>query len=197
MQEAHWTNDRRLMREVAEQAPFIIWLTDCDGHCFYLNPAWTTFTGQEETEGWGDGWTEMLHPDDRNSTHAIFRDAWKHKVSYQVEYRLRVAGSGYRWVAATGRPLIGEDGSCHGYVGTVYAAAVRETRQDQILKLSPRETEVLQLAAIGKTSDEIAIILAISARTVEAHINSAMVKSNSVNKVQAVVAAIKSGQIIV
>jgi PAS domain S-box-containing protein len=197
MEAADWTNDRRLMRQIAEQAPFMIWLTDQKGYCFYLNPAWVSFTGQAEEDGHGDGWTQMVHPEDRDHAHAAFFTASAHRRNYQVEYRLRVAGNGYRWVAATGRPLINEDGGCDGYVGTVYAAAVRETSHDALVKLSPREVEVLQLAAIGKTSDEIAIILAISARTVEAHINSALVKTNSVNKVQAVVAAIKSGQIIV
>jgi len=197
MAEMDWSGDRGVMREIAEHAPFMIWLTDPTGYCYYLNPAWVDFTGQPEHEGHGDGWTQMVHPDDRQDTYAAFFNAWTHKFPYQVEYRLRVAGHGYRWVAAMGRPMINEDGGCDGYVGTVYAAAVRETRYGPAIKLSPREVEVLQLAAMGKTSDEIAIILSISGRTVEAHVNSAMVKTNSVNKVQAVVSAIKTGQIIV
>ncbi|KKB80294.1 hypothetical protein VW35_07775 [Devosia soli] len=197
MSDVDWTNDRRVVREIAEHAPFMIWLTDHRGRCFYLNPAWVEFTGQPEEEGLGEGWTEMLHPDDRKDVYDAFFHAWTHKRPYQVEYRLRVAGNGYRWVASSARPLFNEDGGCDGYVGTVYATAVRDTHHTEAIRLSPREIEVLQLAAIGKTSDEIAIILAISSRTVEAHINSAMIKTNSVNKVQTVVSAIKTGQIIV
>jgi PAS domain S-box-containing protein len=192
-----WTHDLQMLCEIADQAPFMIWMADKKGGVFYLNPAWSEFTGQQRDAGLGDGWLEMVHQDERERTYSAFYSAWSRQVEFHAEYRLHQSSAhGHRWVSASGRPLINPDGSCGGYLGTVYAHAVRDATPAGT-RLSPRETEVLQLAAIGKTSDEIAIILSISARTVEAHINSILLKTNSVNKVQAVVSAIKSGQIIV
>jgi DNA-binding CsgD family transcriptional regulator len=52
--------------------------------------------------------------------------------------------------------------------------------------LTCRETECLFWTGHGKTAAEIAKILTISHRTVEAHINSAVIKLNAVNKTHAI-----------
>lgn len=55
--------------------------------------------------------------------------------------------------------------------------------------LSSREIEVLRWTAEGKTSNEVADILRIAERTVNFHINNAMVKLNANNKTAAVIRA--------
>lgn len=55
--------------------------------------------------------------------------------------------------------------------------------------LSDREVEILRWTADGKTSGEIACILNISERTVNFHVNNAMVKLNASNKMAAVTRA--------
>jgi len=61
--------------------------------------------------------------------------------------------------------------------------------------LTDREREVLQWTAAGKTSWEISMILHISERTANAHINSAARKLNATNRVSAVVNALRRGEI--
>ncbi|MDK9697522.1 MAG: helix-turn-helix domain-containing protein [Siculibacillus sp.] len=61
--------------------------------------------------------------------------------------------------------------------------------------LSERERHVLQLTAIGKTAAEIADLLAISQRTVHAHLQNASDKMNASNKTHTVVEALRYGQI--
>ncbi|MEP6484917.1 MAG: autoinducer binding domain-containing protein [Rudaea sp.] len=56
--------------------------------------------------------------------------------------------------------------------------------------LTQREREVLRWTAVGKTSDEIGMILAISARTVNFHITMVLEKLEAVNKTQAVAKAV-------
>ncbi|ASY64157.1 hypothetical protein SJ05684_c27260 [Sinorhizobium sojae CCBAU 05684] len=58
-------------------------------------------------------------------------------------------------------------------------------------KLSSREIECLRWAAAGKSSDEIAIILGISAYTVASYFKSAARKLDAVNRVQAIARAIR------
>jgi LuxR family quorum-sensing system transcriptional regulator SolR len=62
-------------------------------------------------------------------------------------------------------------------------------------RLTSREREVLCWTGEGKTSYEIGQILNISERTVNFHVNNALLKLTSTNKVQAVVKAIAMGLI--
>ncbi|MEZ2131091.1 MULTISPECIES: helix-turn-helix transcriptional regulator [unclassified Sinorhizobium] len=55
--------------------------------------------------------------------------------------------------------------------------------------LSRREIECLRWSAAGKSSEEIAIILDLSAHTVAGYLKSAMRKLDSVNRMQAVARA--------
>ncbi len=61
--------------------------------------------------------------------------------------------------------------------------------------LSERERHVLRLTAIGKTAAEIADLLAISQRTVHAHLQNAGDKMNASNKTHTVIEALRYGQI--
>jgi len=61
--------------------------------------------------------------------------------------------------------------------------------------LSERERDVLRLTAIGKTAAEIAALLAISQRTVHAHLQNAGDKMNASNKTHTVIEALRYGQI--
>jgi LuxR family transcriptional regulator, quorum-sensing system regulator BjaR1 len=61
--------------------------------------------------------------------------------------------------------------------------------------LTDREKEVLKWAGMGKTSDETAVILNVSSKTVEAHIKSATIKLGANNKTQATVQAVYRGLI--
>lgn len=58
-------------------------------------------------------------------------------------------------------------------------------------QLSQRERECLEWCAMGKTADETAIIMKLSAHTVESYIRTAMKKLGAVNRMQAVARAIR------
>jgi DNA-binding CsgD family transcriptional regulator len=62
-------------------------------------------------------------------------------------------------------------------------------------ELSGRERKVVELSATGKTAGEIAGILAISQRTVHAHLQNASEKLRALNKTHTVVQALRYGQI--
>ncbi len=57
------------------------------------------------------------------------------------------------------------------------------------IELSPREAEVLRWTAEGKTSSEVSEILKISERTVNFHVNNALVKLGAANKTAAAIKA--------
>lgn len=64
-------------------------------------------------------------------------------------------------------------------------------------ELSARERRVVELSALGKTANQIAVILEISQRTVHAHLQNASEKLRARNKTHTVVEALRYGQITV
>jgi LuxR family quorum sensing-dependent transcriptional regulator len=75
--------------------------------------------------------------------------------------------------------------------------AVKYVRPERPGDLSARERMVVELSALGKTANQIATTLAISQRTVHAHLQNASEKLRARNKTQTVVEALRYGQISV
>ncbi len=70
----------------------------------------------------------------------------------------------------------------------------RMTRNDSTRSgLTVREEEVLHLVADGKTNQEIALALGVSASTVEKHVGAILIKLNCSSRVEAAVRAVRFG----
>ncbi|GAA3941492.1 PAS domain-containing sensor histidine kinase [Hymenobacter algoricola] len=106
-------------RQMADSVPAMIWVTDPDGYCTYLNEQWYAFTGQSEQEALGLGWVNALHPDDAASASQSFLDANARQLPFHCLYRLRRRDGVYRWATDSGLPRFAPDGSFAGIVGTV------------------------------------------------------------------------------
>ena len=49
------------MSRVAELAPVVIWMSDLDQRCTYVNAAWMAFTGLTLEAALADGWRQTVH----------------------------------------------------------------------------------------------------------------------------------------
>jgi DNA-binding CsgD family transcriptional regulator len=65
----------------------------------------------------------------------------------------------------------------------------------RFVDMSNREVEVLTWVARGKTSAEIAIILGLSKRTVDFHLDNARIKLGAATRIEAAIKAV-TGQLI-
>ncbi|MGI2908499.1 PAS domain S-box protein [Tolypothrix sp. VBCCA 56010] len=106
-------------RDMADNAPMMIWVTDPTGYCTYLSRSWYDFSGQTEEAGLGFGWLDVTHPDDRESSKIIFLAANARQEAFQLEYRLRRFDGEYRTCIDAGRPWKSADGEFKGYIGSV------------------------------------------------------------------------------
>src|SRR5690606_14419170 len=59
------SNEEAHFRRMADVIPAMIWMTDANHLCSYLNRSWQEFTGQTEEQGLGRGVVSVFHPDDR------------------------------------------------------------------------------------------------------------------------------------
>ena len=129
-------------RNMADNAPVMMWVTDANGYCTYLNRRWYEFTGQTEAEALGIGWTGATHPNDRKKAEDAFLSANDAQAPFRVEYRLKRSDGIYRWAIDAASPRYGEDGTFLGYVGSVIDIDERREAEER-LSLSE---EVLRLA---------------------------------------------------
>lgn len=106
-------------RKMADNVPVMLWVTQPDGLCVYLNKQWYDYTGQSTATGLDLGWLEAIHPDDIQRTRNTFLEANKNKTPFTIPYRLRNKHGSYRWMIDTGTPRFAASGEFEGYVGSV------------------------------------------------------------------------------
>jgi PAS domain S-box-containing protein len=119
-------------RHMADNAPVMIWVTDAEGGCTYLNKNWQHATGQTMEEGSGIGWTTAVHPDDREMAYQHFLAANRAKTGFRMEYRLRYANGTYRWMLDTAMPRFDPKGAFLGYIGSVLDISERKRIEEEL-----------------------------------------------------------------
>ncbi|MBW4616422.1 MAG: PAS domain S-box protein [Desmonostoc vinosum HA7617-LM4] len=105
-------------RSMANCAPVLLWMTDTEGLCTYVNQPWLRFTGRTLEQELGSGWMESIPTDDFQRCQALFQRALTARESILMEHRLRHHTGEYRWILVSGTPrFVGEEfvgciGSC-------------------------------------------------------------------------------------
>jgi PAS domain S-box-containing protein len=135
---------------MADTVPAMIWASDANALRTYFNRSWLEFTGRTLTEELGKGWTEGIHPDDRQRCLETYESAIKSRLPFKVEYRLRCADGQYRWVLSHGEPRFGDEGALEGYVGSCLditeqkaaEGALQEAREQLDARVKERTSEL-------------------------------------------------------
>jgi PAS domain S-box-containing protein len=164
-------------RQLADSSPLMIWMAGPDALWTYCNRAWLEFRGRSMAEELGNGWTEGLHPDDRDICVETYLKSFTARQPYRIQYRLQRASGEYCWVEDRGIPrLDGADGFA-GFNGAAVDISDRRRpyfKPDEealriVFTLTERERQVLVLVAEGKSTRRAARQLGISYKTVESH----------------------------
>lgn len=123
------------LRELTETVPAILWVTQPDGRCTYLNKQWYDYTDQSPQTAEGFGWLDATHPDDRAEAARQFLYANEHQIPFDTHYRLRGKDGQYRWSIDKGSPRFGPTGQYEGMVGTVVNVHEQKLAEEETRKL--------------------------------------------------------------
>jgi PAS domain S-box-containing protein len=111
------TRSEARMRALVNAAAAIVWTATPAGEVVETSPSWLAFTGQTEAEYRGGGFVNAIHPEDRESTLAIWAAATSAGAPYAAAYRLRRPDGSYAHTLARGNPVRDEAGTVVEYVG--------------------------------------------------------------------------------
>jgi PAS domain S-box-containing protein len=123
-------------RNMADNAPVMLWMTDATGSCIWLNLQWHDFTGQIEEEGRGLGWLSAVHPEDRAMASDAFLSSNANQEPFRAEYRIRSKDGEYRWAIDSATPRFGPSGEFLGYIGSVTDIHERKRGEERLAFVS-------------------------------------------------------------
>jgi len=129
-------------QNLARIAPVGIFRADETGATTYVNPMWGRISGLAEEGALGDGWLAAVHPDERESLNAGWKETIRlHNPSF-ADYRFLRPDGSVAWVMGQATPELNSEGKIVGYVGTITDISERK-RAEEVIRSSLAEKDVL------------------------------------------------------
>jgi PAS domain S-box-containing protein len=143
-------------RHLAESIPNVVWTATPNGDINYYNRRWYEYTGLSPDESRGQGWQQVIHPDDQADRAPRWLDSLKRGATHEVEQRLRRADGQYRWHLVRGQAVRDDSGRIVQWVGTLTDIEdQRKYRENLEEQVRVRTTELVQV--IAELEDEVKI----------------------------------------
>ena len=106
-------------RQLAENVPQLVWVSDSDGSITYFNQRWVNYTGLELNLYAGWDWRQIVHPDDLPQA----MQKWTTAISTgtpmrDVQYRLRRHDGTFRYFLARAVPMYDAENNITKWLGT-------------------------------------------------------------------------------
>jgi PAS domain S-box-containing protein len=143
-------------RMLADTIPALIFVADQNGANIYANPQFSSYTGFDQEMLFGDGWLNVIHPDDRQRGKETWEASWRDQQPYEAEYRFRAHDGNYRTFLVRSNPVRNDNGQIVQWVGTCtdieQAVNLREALAKSRIDLQSVNVD-LEAQVIARTSE--------------------------------------------
>jgi PAS domain S-box-containing protein len=136
-------------RSLAHASSQIVWTSDADGSQMKTVPAWQGFTGQSDAEVLGYGWSDAIHPEDRDEAVRLWREAVANGTPYALEQRVRRHDGEYRDMAVHAVPVRDATDRIVEWVGTHTDITERKSAEEESRRAHQRLEDVFESITDG------------------------------------------------
>ena len=129
-------------RSMAESSGILIAVSDQTRNTIYFNRAWLILTGKPMADLAGFGWTDLIHPDDKDHFFSVYLSSFKMRKPFSAEFRILNNGNNYRWLMCDGFPRFTFDHIFAGYVSSCMDITDLKTldqRKDDFISIASHE----------------------------------------------------------
>ncbi|WP_344712769.1 PAS domain S-box protein [Winogradskyella damuponensis] len=127
-------NSEQLFRRLSANAPTAIYQANKDGTCSYVNEEWLKYSGQTYEEALGVGWTNAIHPEDKD--HVI--ESWQESITtgkkFLIDFRLLNKKGEVLWISAKTVGLYDTKKELYGYIGILIDITERKIAEEELIK---------------------------------------------------------------
>lgn len=135
------------LRQLANTIPHLAWMSNPDGHIHWYNDRWYSYTGTNEEQMVGWGWT-TVHDD---STLPTVIETWKAALSsgmtWEATFPIRAANGEFRTYFSRAAPLRDDTGTIVQWFGTNTDVTEIKAAQDELNAASARKDDFLAMLA--------------------------------------------------
>ena len=136
-------------RILSQQLPVGMFLTSLHGEFHYVNDQWCQLTGLTAEQAMGDGWTQALHPEDRERVLQAWNQALETGSLFSIEHRFRTASGRVTWLHTRAVPIRGNNGRINGYVGANADIAELKKTEETLRASEARFRSYFELPLVG------------------------------------------------
>lgn len=119
------------LRGIIDAIPVLAWTAGPDGAADFFNSYWVAFSGLSSEESVAQGWSQVLHPDDRERVLNEWQAAVDSGTPIEMEVRLRRADGEFLWFLARAHPMRDAAGRILKWYGT--STEIEARRQQERL----------------------------------------------------------------
>jgi PAS domain S-box-containing protein len=111
---------------IADLVPLVLWTTDENGICNFLNGRWRDLTGREIEDSFGDRWLDAVHPDDQVNIRASWNKTLSERSIFEAKFRILEGRGGSIVCYANAIPRFDTNDNFAGYIGIIQDFSTQE-----------------------------------------------------------------------
>ncbi|MDT0686028.1 PAS domain S-box protein [Autumnicola psychrophila] len=129
-------------KQLADLMPEKVANTDAHGNFIYFNQGWLDYTGFTGEELIGKGWTNFIHPNEKEEYLKSWRNSLDSGKDFEMEFRYLNKKNRYKWHLSRAEAIKDESGNIQMWICTateIQKIKLEEKRKEDFLKMVSHE----------------------------------------------------------
>lgn len=149
-------DSERNLNLIINTIPALVWSARSDGYADFFNQHYQDYVGLSLEQVRGSGWTELIHPDDRDGIAHAWQSIMASRRAGEREARLRRFDGAYRWFLFRACPLLDESGTVVKWFGINTDIEDRKHAEEQLRDTQSKLAHMARMTTMGELTASIA-----------------------------------------